>query len=303
MSSILTARGGMVRAWAAFRVVLVAAVCICVAAESASASRCAGGMRPQDEIVLVNVRPAAAAAIRPAARRAACSSKRISQRTNRAVAVGRASDLSSVVAADPTVSTVIFVHGNRLTSWDAKCEGLAAYRRIVRQSGDEKPIRFVIFSWPSTQISGPLKDVRVKAARTRPAGCQLAWFVDQLPAETPLTMVGFSFGARIITGSLHILGGGSLGSMGARGVAASESPAGERRAARGGAEFRLALPGPLPRPGDVDGQSDGAREQLRGSGDEVLSLLVDQRPAASTRPIAVRRASTRLGRRRSSSST
>jgi hypothetical protein len=118
-----------------------------------------------------------------------------------------------VAGADASLSTVIFVHGNRLTNWDAKCEGLAAYRRIVRQS-DAAPIRFVIYSWPSAQISGPLKDVRVKATRTRPAGCQLAWFVDQLPAETPITMVGFSFGARIVTGSLHILGGGSLGHMG-----------------------------------------------------------------------------------------
>ena len=118
----------------------------------------------------------------------------------------QASNLESIFAADPTVSTVIFVHGNRLTNWDAKCEGLAAYRRIVRQSASGEPIRFVIFSWPSAQIRGPLKDVRVKAARTRPAGCQLAWFVDQLPAETPLTLVGFSFGAesfsraRIVTG-------------------------------------------------------------------------------------------------------
>jgi hypothetical protein len=111
------------------------------------------------------------------------------------------------------VSTVIFVHGNRLTNWDAKCEGVAAYCRMVRNA-DAAPIRFVIFSWPAAQISGPLKDVRVKAARTRPAGCQLAWFVDQLPAETPLTMVGFSYGARIVTGSLHILGGGNLGGMG-----------------------------------------------------------------------------------------
>jgi hypothetical protein len=39
----------------------------------------------------------------------------------------------------------------------------------------------------------------------------LTWFVDQLPEESRVTLVGFSFGARIITGALHILGGGSLG--------------------------------------------------------------------------------------------
>ena len=34
-----------------------------------------------------------------------------------------------------------------------------------------------------------------------------------MPAETPVSLVGFSFGARIITGGLHILAGGSLGGM------------------------------------------------------------------------------------------
>ena len=93
-------------------------------------------------------------------------------------------------------------------------------------------IRFVIFSWPSSKVSGGLlNDVRVKAARTGPAGCQLAWLIDQMPAETPLSLVGFSFGARIITGGLHVLAGGSLGgSMQSDRARASRSPADERHA-------------------------------------------------------------------------
>jgi hypothetical protein len=69
----------------------------------------------------------------------------------------------------------------------------------------------VIFSWPSSKVSGLLRDVREKAARTGPAGWHLAWLLDQMPAETPVSLVGFSFGARIITGGLHVLAGGSLG--------------------------------------------------------------------------------------------
>ena len=34
--------------------------------------------------------------------------------------------------------------------------------------------------------------------------------MNQLPAETPLAMIGYSYGARVITGSLHLLAGGSL---------------------------------------------------------------------------------------------
>lgn len=203
MRRILMAHGGMMRA----RRVLFAFVFVL----ASGASAWGDGIRPQDEIVLVNVRPAGGC----------CDAGALASSTQFETYAAtddsgcrhwQSTSLESVVSGDASVSTVIFVHGNRLTNWDAKCEGVAAYRRIVRNA-DAAPIRFVIFSWPSAQISGPLKDVRVKAARTRPAGCQLAWFVDQLPAKTPLTMVGFSYGARIITGSLHILAGGSLGGM------------------------------------------------------------------------------------------
>jgi hypothetical protein len=59
-----------------------------------------------------------------------------------------------------------------------------------------------------------MKDVQLKAARTRPVGCQLAWVVDQMPDNGPLGMIGYSYGARIVTGALHILGGGSLSGIG-----------------------------------------------------------------------------------------
>ena len=198
----------MARAMIGVRLAMFAAM---LATWASSAS--AGGIRAQDEIILVNVRPVGGCCD-PAVLADGVGIESYQAQNDSGRRQWQASNLESVVAADAAVSTVIFVHGNRLTNWDAKCEGLAAYRRIVRQSVDDAPIRFVIFSWPAAQVSGPLKDVRVKAARTRPAACQLAWFVDKLPAETPITMVGFSFGARIITGSLHILSGGRLGHIG-----------------------------------------------------------------------------------------
>lgn len=123
------------------------------------------------------------------------------------------SDVSALAGTDPATKTVIFIHGNQISAGDAKVQALAVYRRLV-EMGDGEPIRFIIFSWPSDRIGGLLKDVRVKAARTGPAGCQLAWLIDQIPAETPVSLVGFSFGARIATGALHILGGGHLGGCG-----------------------------------------------------------------------------------------
>src|SRR5262249_26100366 len=123
------------------------------------------------------------------------------------------SDLASLTSASSAMPTVIFVHGNQISPGDAKQEGLALYRRMVWASDSPTPIRYVIFSWPSSKIPGLLRDVRVKAMRTRPAGCQLAWLIDQLPGDEPIELIGFSYGARIITGALHVLGGGDLSGL------------------------------------------------------------------------------------------
>jgi hypothetical protein len=123
----------------------------------------------------------------------------------------QSSDLDSFLAFDPSVPTIIFIHGNQIGPGEAKSEGLMVYRTIILHGCDAPRIRFVIFSWPSSKVGGLLYDVREKAARTEPAGWHLAWLMDQMPEETPISLVGFSFGARIITGGLHIYAGGSLG--------------------------------------------------------------------------------------------
>lgn len=109
--------------------------------------------------------------------------------------------------------TVMYVHGNRVEPGEDRGRGMLVYHSLVSQGRPSEPIRYVIWSWPSTPIPGPLKDLYVKAARTRPAGWQLAWFLDQLPEETPVSLVGYSYGARVVSGALHLLGGGMLGGL------------------------------------------------------------------------------------------
>jgi hypothetical protein len=137
------------------------------------------------------------------------------------------SDVSSIVGRiDATMPTVIYVHGNRVANGEDKWDGLTMYRRLVNCATSSQPIRFIILSWPSAQIPGPLRDVRVKAARTGPAGCQLAWIVDQMPPDARLGFIGYSYGARIVTGALHINAGGNLSGMGlAAPSTAGRSPA------------------------------------------------------------------------------
>jgi hypothetical protein len=38
----------------------------------------------------------------------------------------------------------------------------------------------------------------------------LAWLVNQTDPHIPVDFIGYSFGARIVTGALHVLGGGEL---------------------------------------------------------------------------------------------
>ena len=56
------------------------------------------------------------------------------------------SDLENFLAFDPSVPTVIFIHGNQITEGDAKHEGLTVYRRMMDYGSDADRIRFVIFS-------------------------------------------------------------------------------------------------------------------------------------------------------------
>lgn len=109
--------------------------------------------------------------------------------------------------------TVIYVHGNRVSEGNDVTEGMAVYDSLISARRDGLPLRYIIWSWPSSQIPGLIKDYQVKAVRTNPVAWQLAWFVDQLPPETPLAMMGYSYGARTISGTLHLLGGGSLGNL------------------------------------------------------------------------------------------
>jgi hypothetical protein len=111
------------------------------------------------------------------------------------------------------VPTIVYIHGNRVDCGYSKSHGLAMYRSLAARKQGDGPIRFVIWSWPSSQIRGQVRDYQVKAARTKQVGWQLAWTIDQLPAETPMAVIGYSYGARVATGALHLLAGGRLGSL------------------------------------------------------------------------------------------
>ncbi len=105
---------------------------------------------------------------------------------------------------------IVFVHGNRVSPGEDRRTGLMVHRVLEHKLGDLGPYRYVVWSWPSTRISGLLNDCQVKARKTKPAAWRLAWLLDKVPEDTPVALVGYSFGARVSTGALHLLAGGSL---------------------------------------------------------------------------------------------
>lgn len=170
------------------------------------------GIRAGDEIFEVNVR-------------GACSSTNVERLRSKMVvrefapSCGSASrwlqtDFTRITQSSvPGVSTVFYVHGNQVSASDARRRSLDVYRRLVRVACDDRPIRFVLFSWPADEERGVLKDFRLKAARTRPAGWQLGWVLHQMEPDTQIGLIGYSYGARIVGGAAHVLGGGSLSGL------------------------------------------------------------------------------------------
>ncbi len=120
-----------------------------------------------------------------------------------------ASEFWSTLSATTPVS--VAMHGNRMSHNDAVQFGWRLYNVSVRYAPHQPAMRFVIWSWPSEKVGGgPLNDARAKAARSDIDARHLAWFLDHLPAGGPLSLVGYSFGVRVIGGALQLVAGGSI---------------------------------------------------------------------------------------------
>ena len=118
--------------------------------------------------------------------------------------------LQAFLDEDGEAPTVFYVHGNRRDRNEAFRRGWACYHALARDAGPDLPFRFVIWSWPSDQLRGPLRDIRAKACRTNVDGQYLGWLLGRMQPDTRVSLVGYSFGARIITGAMHLLNGGTL---------------------------------------------------------------------------------------------
>ena len=119
---------------------------------------------------------------------------------------------SNVEDAMPTGGTgeltIIYVHGNFMERNNA-LERVRIVDRYLRMQTD-RPYRLLMLSWPSQRDKKPLRDVRLNAESAECESLYVAWMLQRLRNEPQISLLGFSYGARAVSGGLHLDAGGVI---------------------------------------------------------------------------------------------
>ncbi len=179
---------------------------VTVATEQPAAAPCnCGGLRPGDQIWLISTRSLDC----PAG-----NSEPAYEVMRYDGAAWQSSTLTEFLAADsPSLPTDFYIHGNFETDYGAQENGLTIYSRLVACAAADRPIRFVIWSWPSDPGHHKVRLIREHADRADVDAWYLGSLLNRINPRVPLGLIGYSFGARIATGALHLLGGGEMCGM------------------------------------------------------------------------------------------
>jgi len=104
--------------------------------------------------------------------------------------------------------TIIYVHGNFMERNNA-LERVRIVDRYFRAQTD-RPYRLLMLSWPSQREKKPLRDVLSNAESAECESLYVAWMLQRLRNEPQISLLGFSFGAKAVTGGLHLDAGGVI---------------------------------------------------------------------------------------------
>ena len=104
--------------------------------------------------------------------------------------------------------TIIYVHGNFMDRNNA-LERVRIVNGYLKAQAD-RPFRLLMLSWPSQREKKPLRDVLSNAESAESQSLFVAWMLQRLRNESQVSLLGFSFGARAVTGGLHLDAGGVI---------------------------------------------------------------------------------------------
>ncbi|HEY1599449.1 MAG TPA: hypothetical protein VGG64_07595 [Pirellulales bacterium] len=111
-----------------------------------------------------------------------------------------------------TSATTVFVHGNDTNDEFAVRGGTNLFSELLgNPTAPAPPTRFVVWSWPNEPTTLRVRKIaQANAGRVNVEGYYLAAFLQRTVGHHPTGVVGYSSGAGVVTGALHVLGGGTL---------------------------------------------------------------------------------------------
>ncbi|MDR1962245.1 MAG: alpha/beta hydrolase [Planctomycetaceae bacterium] len=102
----------------------------------------------------------------------------------------------------PQKPLVIVIHGNWTTAADAQSHGMT-FDRLLEKRGEH---RLLIWSWSSERVAcGIRKDALIKAQRAEDQANDLVLFLRNLKPNSKVSLIGFSFGAKLVCETLQML--------------------------------------------------------------------------------------------------
>jgi hypothetical protein len=106
---------------------------------------------------------------------------------------------------------IIYVHGNFMERNNTRQRALIIDSYLKRRAN--RPYRLLVLSWPSQREPHPLRDARENAMAAECQSLYLAWLLESLSSCPEVSLLGFSYGARCVTGGLHLASGGTISGL------------------------------------------------------------------------------------------
>ncbi|XZE19676.1 hypothetical protein SH449x_005002 [Pirellulaceae bacterium SH449] len=98
--------------------------------------------------------------------------------------------------------TIIYVHGNFMERNNTRDRVRIIDSYLKRQANEN--YRLILLSWPSEKQRPVLRDAAENAKVAERESLYLAWILKQLRSQSRVSLLGFSYGARTVTGALHL---------------------------------------------------------------------------------------------------